>query len=280
MISLFWIVLQSLLSSFLIDRFYRRVFYFASRNSCSQFVARYGFKTRYGLVLSIFIVTVHLLFLASTAILTRNSISFFSTFSSFLFIDEILQFFNISSSIGFFCNQRHGVYKKSFFCFVYSHCHRNMTPSVDLSFYSLIMFINLSVSLPSVSSGSINFFQTCCLGCSNLKAFTKCSIFQLWHVSFGVGQVCFRFHFGALQSLHFDFFGLFPFFICFFPVNFNSCIGTFVVCFSYWYRNFPYSIFFSFPIVYVLFYFLLSSIRLGTFLSSVYLVILCCYLMF
>ena len=98
-------------------------------------------------------------------------------------------------------------------------------------FMFVILFTDLSVSLSSISSGSVILLFSCCFRNSNLQIFAKCIMFlQLCHVGSGAGLLWLGFHISSLhylQVLSFGScfglsFGLAPYI----PVYFTSSIGS------------------------------------------------------
>ena len=100
------------------------------------------------------------------------------------------------------------------------------------SFISVNIFIDLSVSLSLVSSGSVISLFSCQSLCSNLHASAKCPFLQLWLFDSRSRHLWFGFQFGASQYLQvssFDFFfGLVPY--C--PACFVLCMGSSLMSFA------------------------------------------------
>ena len=98
-------------------------------------------------------------------------------------------------------------------------------------FISVNKFIDLSVSLSSVSPGSVISKISFCFWYSNLQVFAKCPFLQLWHTDCRAGHLWLKFRFGASQYPQSRSFGFFFGFVPYFPVFVILCISSFLIFF-------------------------------------------------
>ena len=99
-------------------------------------------------------------------------------------------------------------YPQNDFLFCFSFCHGYVVSLVGYVFH-FCYFVNHFVDISSVSSGSVNSLISCCLRYSNLQTSAKCFISsESWNVNYQAGHLWMGLHFGALQYLQFDSFGL------------------------------------------------------------------------
>ena len=96
-----------------------------------------------------------------------------------------------------------------------------------------VIFIDSSVSLSSISSGSKISSNSCRFRCSNLQVFAQSPfISDLWHIDSRAGHLCLEFQFGASQYLQFCFFGLSFSLVPCFPVCVFRFMGSRLITFS------------------------------------------------
>ena len=111
---------------------------------------------------------------------------------------------------------------------------------------SLISFIDMSVSLSSVSTVSVSCLISCRFCCSNLHAFAKWPFFNLWHITSQAGHLWFGFQFRASQYLQFRSSCVSFDLVSYCLVYVISFTGSFLMSFSRFHNRFPGMLFFLF----------------------------------
>ena len=98
-------------------------------------------------------------------------------------------------------------------------------------FFSVIIFIDLSVSRSSDSSVSTISLISCRFCYSNLQVFAKCAFLQLWPFDYRAGHLWLGFQFGASQCLQFRYLALSFGLLSYFPVCVILGIGSSLISF-------------------------------------------------